>query len=242
MSQNLEILINLQDIDLKLIDYDKQIAAVLGAIEREKQQQLDSQQEFNQLKDKQEDIKKQHRKLERNLDVKDAEIKKYKNQLISVKTNREYQSLLHEIQQAQETINQEEEEILNLMEAEDNLRKELKSHKDKLALEKKEIELQIKKQQLILGEHNKNKQNLQAKQDDLKKKLDADLLKQYQNLVEKKAGTAIVEVKDAVCQGCFIHITPQVYEEVKKRKKIYSCSNCQRIIYTKRHNIVVKTT
>ena len=41
----------------------------------------------------------------------------------------------------------------------------------------------------------------------------------------------VVNVRQETCQGCFVHIPPQMFIEVQKNKEIIRCPNCNRILY-----------
>jgi predicted nucleic acid-binding Zn-ribbon protein len=56
-------------------------------------------------------------------------------------------------------------------------------------------------------------------------------------LKEKRNGIAIVLVKNEGCQGCYVNIPPQMYNEVQKNNEIILCPNCHRILYWENKDI-----
>jgi predicted nucleic acid-binding Zn-ribbon protein len=56
-------------------------------------------------------------------------------------------------------------------------------------------------------------------------------VERYNTLKKKRNGIAIVLVKNEGCQGCYVNIPPQMYNEVQKYKEIILCPNCNRILY-----------
>jgi hypothetical protein len=232
--QCLELLINLQGIDLQIRAIDNQISKLLKEKNTLEQNWLKSQEELENLKIQLEDGQKLRRKYDRELETKESDTKKYKAQILNVKTNREYKSLLQEINRAKSTSEQLEEEILKLMEANEGLQQQINDCQKKLEQERKRLEEEKQKLQTLKDKYEQEKENLKHQREQLKQGIEPKLLANYEQLLKTKAGTALTLAKDGVCQGCFIHLTPQNYEEIKKKDRIYSCPNCFRILYTEK--------
>ena len=149
---------------------------------------------------------------------------------MEVKTNKEYEAILKEIEWSEETISQREEEIIRLLEEADVVRSEIPQAEREFEEEKKRYQdgvEEIKRGQEAL--ERKVQAWLQEKEGIIKE-LDPPLYSRYLRLKERR-GTAVVLVKDEACQGCYVHIPPQLYNEVLKNNKIIACPNCQRILY-----------
>lgn len=58
-----------------------------------------------------------------------------------------------------------------------------------------------------------------------------DYLSRYERVLKNKDGLGIVKVIDHTCGGCFMHLTEQVLNELKKYEEIISCDQCARILY-----------
>jgi uncharacterized protein len=58
-----------------------------------------------------------------------------------------------------------------------------------------------------------------------------DLLREYDSLRSKKAGRAIVAVKDGVCQGCGIAMSNSRVQRARTDEALTYCSTCGRILY-----------
>ena len=68
-------------------------------------------------------LEKEHRQLERALEEALSRRDKAQDKLSSIKTNKEYQAALHEIEGIKEAIKKQEDEILEIMEQSDTLKK-----------------------------------------------------------------------------------------------------------------------
>ncbi len=165
--------------------------------------------------------------------VKDVKVRiaKFKRQLGEVKTNKEYTSLLHEIEEAQREVDAVEEKIISEMLAADDIDEEIKSatrrqgqeheslRADQSVLEGKKREMESRRDVLI------------AEREVLVPLIPADQMKLYISIFNKKGGAALSVVKNEFCSLCHVRIRPQMINEIRDRSKIYLCENCGRILY-----------
>ena len=60
----------------------------------------------------------------------------------------------------------------------------------------------------------------------------ASLRSKYEQLFERRGGSAVVAARGGICTGCRMHIPPQLYNELQKyRDVVRQCPNCHRILY-----------
>ena len=68
--------------------------------------------------------------------------------------------------------------------------------------------------------------------DAIKGDIRPDILKKYEMIRSRRGGLALAVVKEETCQGCYIHIPPQVYIQLKKGvEELMYCPHCHRILY-----------
>ena len=230
----IDTLVRIQNIDIeteKLKTLLKEIPVRISALE----QQLE---EFGGRIDNDEaaisDYNKQYRNYESDLQLNFNKIKKSEEKLRSVKTNKEYQSSLKEIDDLKAVSSKLEDEMLEFLEK----------------IEASEKTLQDRRQQYkeIVDETNQKKASMQRDVDQSEKRLvelesdrnaiaaelDVDLITLFNRVKAKQVnGVAIVEAKDAVCLGCNMNIPPQIYNELQRRDSLKYCPSCERIIYWK---------
>jgi predicted nucleic acid-binding Zn-ribbon protein len=152
--------------------------------------------------------------------------------LRSVKTNKEYQSSLKEIDDIKSASSKLEDEMLAVLEDIEEAEKVLKDreqHYTDFADEAKQEKASIEKD----ADHRKKKLlALESAYADVIGGLDGSLLVLYNRVKAKQADrVAIAAVLDAVCQGCHMNIPPQVYNELQRCDKLRYCPSCDRIIY-----------
>ncbi len=166
-------------------------------------------------------------------EVKDAkgQISKFKRQLNDVKTNREYTSLLHEIEEMQRAVDAQEEKIIAEMLAADDIEQEIQAAlrqqtRDEAELRKDQEVLQAKKREM-----EETLRGLQAERDAVVPRIRPELLRVYTSIAGKKSGVAMSEVKGDFCATCHMRIRPQMINEIRQRVETILCENCGRILY-----------
>jgi predicted nucleic acid-binding Zn-ribbon protein len=171
--------------------------------------------------------------LDRKNATKDAEtaIAKYKEQQNNVRNNREFESLAKEIEFQELEIKlhdkKSKEAKLKI-----TTKKELLDE-TKERYEFRQVDLKTKKAELdeIVGETQKEEDELVKKSDDAKKKIDDRLVFAYNRLRENaKNGLAVVIVDRDSCGGCFNKIPPQRQLDIESKKKVIVCEHCGRIL------------
>src|SRR6266545_2857654 len=115
MNSDLKQLIRLQTIDYAIQELRSRVDKFPGVSKT-----LDEKLRFAQVgqESAKEKVKNNHasrKKLETEIGTIESKISKYRDQMMSVKTNEEYRALQHEIEHAQSGIHKIEDDILNLM-------------------------------------------------------------------------------------------------------------------------------
>ncbi|HHE37764.1 MAG TPA: hypothetical protein ENL20_04230 [Candidatus Cloacimonetes bacterium] len=182
--------------------------------------------------------------LENNLKdqkLKDLEIKnnkekigKYQNQLLTIKTNKEYKALNSEVSHLEKKNSSIDDELIALMESESQLREELKKFEDEYKKAENELKANEdrieKKIEIVRNDIDqlKNERNSYAKQ--IK---DTNLVKRYVALIKNKSRKAVVFNDKNACSGCGFKVRPQQVIEINEGNKIISCESCGRILVPK---------
>ena len=178
-----------------------------------------------------EEKQKQKREKDRQLQTGVETLKRARDRLSEVKTNKEYQSLLKEIEIAEEKNSALEDEILSLLDFLDGLEKENKLKEGEFNRLRQDYE---EEKQRITREMESLDEGLNhciRKRDEIKKEIPADVIKKYEKIKIVGHGLAVVPVWKEVCYGCHMAIPPQMYNELQTSDEIMTCPNCNRIIY-----------
>lgn len=165
--------------------------------------------------------------------IKDSEslIKKYKDQQMNVRNNREYDSLSKEVEFQTLEIQLSEKRI-------NECKLELVSKKEEIEksdylLDERRKDLEMKKSELtdIVTETEREEDDLLTKSEGNQKKIEDRLLVAYQRIRKNaRNGLAVVKIERDACGGCFNKIPPQHQLDIRMHKKIIVCEYCGRIL------------
>ena len=232
--EQIATLVKLQEIEIEISSIKKQLNTVDQRIERLDQKLLDFNQTIEEQKSLINELNERYRSYESDLQMHLDSIKKSEAKLTSVKTNKEYQSSLKEIddlKRMNSTLEDDMIEFLDRIEEAENLLKAKSA-------EFLELESQLKTEKEIIqkeaeeGRHRLG--NLGSEWKTFSNNIEAEVLDTYNQIKENHAyEIAIVAVKDAVCQGCHMNIPPQMYNELQRGDSLKRCPICERIIYWK---------
>lgn len=175
----------------------------------------------------------QKKRREQEGKVKDikVQITKYKRQLNEVKTNKEYTTLLKEIEEAQHSVDSMEEGVISEMLAADDIEEEIRAATRRHQQEEENL---LKEQDILKqkkAEMEAKIEKLTAEKDILLPQVPSDQIALYQRISIKKSGVALSPVNGDFCSMCHMRIRPQVLNELRDTKKLILCENCGRILY-----------
>jgi predicted nucleic acid-binding Zn-ribbon protein len=170
------------------------------------------------------------RAVEKDLAMINGRLSKFKDQLMEVKTNKEYTAMLKEIEAAQTELRRLEDRLLERMLEADDLAIVLKAAESRLAADKK----------LIADERRQLEDETARLQRELDEAVSARaevvagmspvVLSSYET-VRSRRGNAVAEVRGGYCSACHVRLRPQVANEPRKRESIFQCESCQRFLY-----------
>jgi len=177
------------------------------------------------------DFQKQRKDKELELASKEDGIKKLETQLYQLKTNKEYQTMLQQIQDAKADGSVIEDEILGLFEQVDKTKNDVAQEKQRLQEEEKVAVEQKKHIQESIKEIDGRIAQLQAQRKQIIPGIDKKVLSQYERILLNRDALAIVSVKDNSCGGCNMFVPPQVINLIRMYERIITCEMCNRILY-----------
>lgn len=231
MKEQLSQLIELQKTELEINKINIKCQNLPQEIARLEELFRVFQNEMEEHRRQFEEIKKEHRAKEEKLKAGQETLKKTKGRLGEVKTNKEYQSVLKEIETAESRNNELEEQIILLLEAVDTAKETLKIKETGLASGMKDYEETKKKLEAELHSLDGRLSACRQKSELVKKKISADCLNRYVAIKKLHSTLVVAAVWKEVCEGCHMNVPPQLYIELQKAVDLHTCPNCNRIIY-----------
>ncbi len=230
-------LVKLQKIEIETSSIKKQLSTVDQRIEVLDKKLLDFNQTIEEQKSLINELNEKYRTYESDLQMHLDRRKKSEAKLSSVKTNKEYQSSLKEIDDLENINSKIEDDMIEFLDRIEEAENVLKAKTTEFS----ELETQMKTEKEIIqkeaeeGRHRLG--NLDAEWETVSGDIKAEVLATYNQIKENQAyKIGIVAVKDAVCQGCHMNIPPQMYNELQRGDSLKRCPLCERIIYWKDQN------
>jgi len=170
---------------------------------------------------------------EKKFSIKDSQalIKKYEEQQMNVRNNREYDSLTKEIEIQSLEIQLSEKRIREFQLALEAKTEEINRFQSILADRKNDLE--IKKNELddIVAETEKEENELIRNSEINCKFIEERLITAYTRIRKNaRNGLAVVQIERDACGGCFNKIPPQHQLDIRMHKKIIVCEYCGRIL------------
>lgn len=228
---DIETLVKLQEAETEIV----RLNAILITVEKEKNKlSLRLKQFGNALEENKENLsiaKKACRDIEMEILMVDDRIVKSNEKLRMVKTNKEYNLFLREVDDSKKRKDALETELLEHLDEREELEKiveegekEFNLIKDQIEAEQKEIEKKSIDDKELLDEYL-------ARQAEIGKTLDHSLMNRFAKISKMNNGSAVVNVHNEVCMGCFMNVPPQLYIEVQRGNSLISCPQCSRILY-----------
>ncbi len=232
MNPDLARLIQLQELETTAEDARRALAdrpARLGALDA---RLVEAQQVVDDARARLSASQVDRRNLEKEAAAQQARLSKFKDQSGSVKTNKEYQALLHEIDIAKQELDQAEERILGHMEAADGLAANVKDAEATLAATKAQVATERQAIEHELAEVEQELATALREREALVATLEKRLVSMFETLTRGRKGLGVTQAtREGLCAACYVRLRPQLFAEVRENQRIIQCENCQRILY-----------
>jgi predicted nucleic acid-binding Zn-ribbon protein len=227
----MEKLAVLQTLDIKIRGMQREkdeiptrLAALEGEFKKEEEKVQGQKAELDRLL-------KDRRHKEKELEEEVERAKKTEARAFEIKTNKEYQAVLKEIEGAKKLNRQREEEILGILERFEELQKVARQGEKELEAKRKDYQRQLSELQQRAAQFEQKMAAEVKERDERQKGIPPDLLSKYRMLLEKRQGIAVAPVSNGVCHACNMNLRPQLYIELQKQQTLILCPNCSRILF-----------
>jgi len=230
LQTKLKILIQLQQVDSRLKELEELKGDLPGKVEsvRRELEQLNAT-----LQEKEEALataKLERKKATGDMTVAQEKLKKFQDQLYSVKTNREYDAITVEIETVKSQIDQCELRQLELDELIENLKQEIKqveTEVNDLKMNLAELEKELQEKMAVTETET---HELEVERHRLISQIEKPMYATYERIRKAKNGLAVVPIIRGACGGCYQTIPPQRILELRQWKRLIVCEVCGRIL------------
>ena len=178
-----------------------------------------------------ETLRKSYRELESESKINAEMIVKSNEKLRAVKTNKEYQSTLKEIEEIRKKNSGIEDQMLEKLESIENAEKAIKEQEGELAAFVNQCQEKKEALAVRIARERETVETLREKKMQISAKADPKSIAILEDVRKKVRGLPVVPVQKAICMGCHMNIPPQLFNELQRFDEIRHCPHCQRIIY-----------
>ena len=185
---------------------------------------------YQQQKEHHRTVLQEQHGAESDLATYDTQLTKKNGQLHGVKTNKEYQTTLHEIEVLKQKVSEAEDRILSAMEQASEETARLAATKAELDKEQALHEERLSFLQQRLDEARDELATIDPQIVDLEAEGDPEMIDGFHRM-QKARGRVVVPIEEGTCGGCHASVTLSKREIVKYGQQIEYCESCQRILY-----------
>ncbi len=230
MKEDLELLLKLQ-----VLDYDR------GELERSKEYIPDMMENLRrEISENEENFKNNEKELaeatvtQKNLELEISSLqdnlKKLKLQMMAIKTNKEYDALVSQIDAVKESINEKETNLLEIIERTEILESSIEEFRKKSIETKKQNDDQLS---ILQEKMDSVGTKVQMKDDDRQNiivRVPKRIMSIYERIRKNRGGSVVVTVKKRACGACFKALPPHLIQELKRGDQLITCDNCGRLL------------
>jgi len=231
MLPELERLIRLQQLDntaaaarrtvnaipVRIADLDARLAARRGAVD-------DATGDFDRTRTERQAVEKSLAEVQ-------SRLSRYKDQLMAVKTNKEYTAMQHEIATAEAEVQRLEDANLEQMLRADDLTARVAETERALKTEEAEVGAT---RAALESERAEMERRLEATSGERAKVADslADAARRlFETIAGQRGGLAVVEARDGHCSVCNVRLRPQMFNQILRNSALIQCESCMRVLY-----------
>lgn len=224
-------LIQIQETDSEIIRINSALALVEGRIEDLNNKLQSFTASISVKKNDADVIKKKLKDYELEILECQKRIDRGQSHAKNITTNKEYQAVLREVDDAKKRKTMLEDRQLELMESLEKIESELGDLQNDYVQLESFIETQ--KQEIYsssVSERNELEQ-LSITRKTASDSVEPALLSRYDRILKLVGMRAVASVERSICGGCHMNIPPQMFIELQRCNEIMYCPRCHRIIY-----------
>lgn len=231
LKQDIETLVRLQQIESEIY----RLQSVIQKVEKEKIVLASRRREFETAlrayKLELEEIQQKCNDAEQEIKTVDDRIIKSNETLRMVKTNKEYQVLLREVDDNKKRKDALENQLLEFYDQKEAAQMRVQENEQQFL----QLAEQIKSEQAEIDKKTVDDRELLeeslAQQKKIGQDLDTSLMNRFRKISRMNQGQAVAQVRNESCMGCFMNVPPQLCIEVQRGNQLISCPQCSRILY-----------
>jgi predicted nucleic acid-binding Zn-ribbon protein len=230
LNPDVEKLWELQTVLSQLGDREKQLNSKpesFAAIDRQWQQ---ANEEMSRLQQSIEQLSKERRRVDGELNEHQELLKKYQGQLMQVKNQQQYAAAWKEIDATRKQVKELEEAELKTMTEVESLQSDLDQRGAGNADLKSRWDEAHDAWQHSLGDLRTEVEQLKKRSAAIEAQLQEQLKRDFFQIFKQRQNVAVARVINDSCSACRTRIRPALFQQLKRGELVH-CEGCHRILY-----------
>ena len=229
LKEGLEQLLSVQEVDLELKSLEEAKSKYPEEISRRQADIARAESSLKLLTDRQEDLERKRRHLERDLDTSREQLKKLEARFSEVKTNKEYDALQLEVEACKGKMSEHEGQILEIIESSESIGEQVTLEKQDYEELRQEQQGRVDELQAKLDALQGEVDGVQARRKAAVQGIDILLLRSYEN-AKGGRGLTVAPVRKGSCGACYRQLPAQMKTIVRRSKEVMICESCGAIM------------
>ena len=230
MNGDLELLLKLQNIDYDLGELERSKEYIPDMMENLRKEISDTENKLTAVTDSLTAARLEQKDVEITLKEKQEKLKALQARMMAIKTNKEYDALVSEIDKIKSDIDTLENRAMELMENIETWEKKSDGVNGQASKVRKMNEEQLASLQEQIDSVGSKIKIKEEERQELVGKINRRAISVYERIRRGKGGAAVVAVKKRACGACFKALPPQRIQEIKLGEQIITCDSCGRML------------
>jgi len=231
VSTQAEILAAVQEIDMQIIRLEKELTDIPTRKKAVEEANLHKQETLKAAKTTLTSKQSATKQIELDVEAEQQKIRKFREQQLQLKSNKEFKAMEEEIRQVEKKISQLEEKQILSFEETDKVSVTVASAKQLIDKADQEMRAELATLEVRRAEIDGNLQKLIAERAEKVVGVDPRWLNRYEAIIKNKKDRALVRVDHKICGGCHMALPPHVIHDARRGDLLISCSFCGRLLY-----------
>jgi|WetSurMetagenome_2_1015567.scaffolds.fasta_scaffold65527_2 uncharacterized protein len=227
---DLELLLRLQNIDYDLGELERSKEYIPDMMDNLRREIADCEDKLKGAEETLTQARLEQKDIELQLQDKQDKLRKLQDKMMAIKTNKEYDALVSEIDQIKQAIAALETRDMELLEVTENQQKEMAKLNEQLGAIKGVNVGQLASLQDQIDSVGSKMTSMEKQRHDLAGQINPRAMSVYERIRKGKGGAVVVAVKKRACGACYKALPPQKIQEIKLGEKLITCDSCGRML------------
>ena len=230
MLSDLEMLLKLQVIDYDLGELERSKEYLPDMMDNLRQEIQDTMEKYDTTSKELTETRLSMKSMELEIKTKSEELKKLQGLMMSIKTNKEYDALISQIDSVKEYVSERETVILELMQQVEDMDDNIDEFKSKSQEAKEQNEKQLAILQEKMDSVGSKISMKEAERNHIIEKVSRRTMSVYERVRKNRGGDVVVPARKRACGSCYKALPAHLIQEIKRGDRIITCDNCGRML------------